>query len=104
MVKTKRELGCTYDLAFEDGHDVFFTHHEQLLAIDLDLGAGILTEQHTVADFYIHGSHCTAFKDFAVAHCHHFTPDGLLSGGIRDNDATSRAAFFFDATDDDDTK
>src|SRR6185437_9380779 len=32
--------------AFKDGDQVVFAHDEQFLAIDLDLGAGVLAEQH----------------------------------------------------------
>src|SRR5882724_10826081 len=34
-------------------HDVALLHDEEILAIDLDLGAGPLAEQHLVADFHV---------------------------------------------------
>src|SRR5260370_17262866 len=38
----------------EDPHDVAFLHDEVLDAIDLDLGAGPLTEQDAVPDLPVH--------------------------------------------------
>src|SRR3954469_2755194 len=40
-----------------DGHDVFFAHHEQLVAVDLDGGARIFAEENLVADFHVDGAH-----------------------------------------------
>src|ERR1700709_1863425 len=34
------------DLGFDDAHDVFFAHHEQLFALDLDGLAGVLAEEN----------------------------------------------------------
>src|SRR6185503_14821599 len=37
-------------LSVHDGHDVFFAHHEDLVAFDANRGAGVLAEQDLVAD------------------------------------------------------
>src|SRR5438477_8390036 len=37
----------------EDAHDVAFLHDQEILAVDLDLGAGPLAEQHAVADLEV---------------------------------------------------
>ena len=37
----------------EDAHDVAFLHDQEILTVDLDLGAGPLAEQHAVADLHI---------------------------------------------------
>src|SRR5438094_9543027 len=37
----------------EDTHDVALLHDQQLLAVDLDLGAGPFAEQHAVADLEV---------------------------------------------------
>jgi hypothetical protein len=37
-------------LAFDHGHDVFFTHDHQLVAIHLHFGTAVLAEQNLVAD------------------------------------------------------
>jgi co-chaperonin GroES (HSP10) len=34
----------------DDAHDVVLAHHEELFAVQLHLGAGVLAEQHGVAD------------------------------------------------------
>src|SRR3954449_3730772 len=39
----------------EHAHDVRLLHDQQLLVVDLDLGAGPLAEQHPVADLDAHG-------------------------------------------------
>src|SRR5690242_3017524 len=41
-------------LLLDDGDEVFFAHDQQFLAVDLDLGARILAEQHDVADLDRH--------------------------------------------------
>jgi hypothetical protein len=41
--------------ALDDAHDVAFLHDQQLLAVDLDLGAGPLAEQHAVAGLDVEG-------------------------------------------------
>ena len=40
-------------LFLDDAEDFFLSHNQKLLAVDLDLGAGILAEQHAVARLHI---------------------------------------------------
>src|SRR5256714_8523265 len=40
-----------------DGHDVFFAHHQQLVAVDLHGRAGVLAEEHLVADLDVDGAY-----------------------------------------------
>jgi hypothetical protein len=40
-------------LAFHNGHDVFFAHDYQLVAIHLHFGTAVLTEQNLVADLEV---------------------------------------------------
>src|SRR5512137_1830302 len=37
----------------DDAHDVAFLHDQQVVAVDLDLGAGPLAEQHAVPGPYV---------------------------------------------------
>jgi hypothetical protein len=46
---------CSGRLSVHDGHDVFFAHHEQLVAVDLDGGARVLAEEDLVADLDVDG-------------------------------------------------
>src|SRR5881227_3726542 len=48
MVISSRTLSVCLDV--DDGHDVFFAKHQELVAIHLDGGAGILAEEDAVAD------------------------------------------------------
>src|SRR5690606_37398066 len=47
--------GCGFHLrlAFENAHDVALFHDQQLLAVDLDLGAGPLAEEHRIAGLHV---------------------------------------------------
>ena len=49
----------------DDTHDVFFAHHQDLLAGDLDLGPGILAEQDAVADLDVEGAAVAVVEDLA---------------------------------------
>src|ERR1700742_3578589 len=40
-------------LAFDHGHDVFFTHDHQIFTVDLHFGAAVFAEQDLVADLYV---------------------------------------------------
>ena len=54
-------------LTFDDAHDVFFAHHEQFFAFDLDGLAGIFAEQNLVADLHVQRTDFAVFADFAFA-------------------------------------
>src|SRR6267143_2107358 len=48
--------------AFDDAHDVFLAHHEQLVTLDLDGLAGVLPEQHSVAGLDIERDEIASLK------------------------------------------
>src|SRR3569623_1919643 len=79
-------------LTFEHGHDVVFAHHQQLLAVDLHLGAGIFSVQPLVAAFHVQGTHLDVVDDLAV--------DQLLGSAIGNHDAARGLTLFFQAADD----
>src|SRR6476661_1774285 len=54
-------------LLLDDAHDVFFAHHQQLLAFDLDGLAGVLAEEHAVADFDVERQDLAVIGFFAFA-------------------------------------
>ena len=82
-------------------HDVFFAHHQQLLAVDLDGLAGVLAEEHLVTDLDGQRTGLAVITDLAVADGQHFTLVGLLGGVFRQHDAGSGLALVVEALDDD---
>src|SRR5689334_6595982 len=78
-----------------DGHDVFFAHHEQLFAVDLDGAAGVLAEEDLVADFHVDRKELAVFIFLARADGEDLALVGLLGGGVGDDDAGSSLALFF---------
>src|SRR3989441_3768179 len=73
--------------ALDHAEDVLLAHDQMLFAVDLDLGAGVLAEQHGVAGLDVERDHLPVLADLSL-------PDGddlpllrLLLGGIGDDDA-----------------
>src|ERR1700682_1655988 len=85
----------------EDAHDVAFLHDQQLLAIELDLGAGPLAEQHAVADLEVDRDQLASFVAATRADGGDFALRGLFLGTIRNDDAASGFVFGIDALDHD---
>ena len=85
---------------FDDAHDVFFAHHEQFFAFDLDGLTGILAEEHLVADLQIDGTDLAVFQHFAIADADDLALIGLLGGRVRNDDAGCSPALFLQPLDD----
>src|SRR3984957_11489085 len=85
----------------DNAHDVGLLHDEELLAVDLDLGAAPLAKQDPIAGLEIEGNELAAFVSGAGAHGDDFALLRLLLSGVRNDDATLRLFLAFDATDDD---
>src|SRR6201988_2431697 len=62
----------------DHAHDVGLLHDQELLAVDLDLGARPLAEQHAVADLDVDRNELAGFIAAARAHRHHFALRRLL--------------------------
>jgi hypothetical protein len=62
---------------------------QQLLAVDVDLGAGPFAEQHRVVNFHIHRCQ-PAFIPRAGTYCDHCALLGLFLCRVGDDDAASR--------------
>src|ERR1700678_4167311 len=73
----------------ENAHDVALLHDQQLLAVELDLGAGPFAEQHAVADLEVDRDQLAGFVAATRADCRDFALRGLLLGAVRDDDAAS---------------
>src|SRR5215475_3586655 len=86
---------------FEHAHDVAFLHDQEVLAVDLDLGARPLAEQHAVADLDVDRNQLAALVAAAGANGDDFTLGGLFLGRVGNDDAASGLLFCVDALDHD---
>src|SRR5690348_5045372 len=73
-------------LALDDAHDVAFLHDDQLFAVELDLGAGPLAEQHPVARLDVERMELAILTPRAGAYGDNLALLGLLLGGVWDDD------------------
>src|SRR6202048_111883 len=85
----------------ENAHDVALLHDYQFLAIELDLGAGPLAEQHAVADLEIDRNQLAGLVAATGAHGGDFALRGLFLGAVRNDDAASGLLFGVDTLDHD---
>src|SRR5262245_15101864 len=85
----------------ENAHDVALLHDQQLLAVDLDLGARPLAEQHAVADLDVDRDQLAALVAAAGADGDHFALGGLFLGGVGNDDAACGLLFAVDPLDHD---
>src|SRR5579883_3282778 len=70
-----------------DAHDVGLLHDEEILALDLHLGARPLSEQHAIADLDVERLELARLVTAAGPDGHHLALHGLLLGRIRNDDA-----------------
>src|SRR6058998_2455093 len=84
----------------DDAEDVLLAEDQVLLAVELDLGTGVLAEQHPVAGLHVEGQHLPVLL-LARADRHHLPLLRLLLGRIGDDDAASALLLLLlDAPDD----
>src|SRR6516165_868871 len=88
------------DLLVEHAHDVGLLHDQELLAVDLDLGARPFAEQHAIADPHVDGDQLAGIIAAARANGDDLALGRLLLGGVRDDDAAGRLFLGIDALDD----
>jgi hypothetical protein len=62
------------------------THDQQLFAIELNLAAGILSEEDPVADLNVKGHNLAVFEALALPDCSHFAFLRLLFRRIGDDE------------------
>ena len=87
-------------LAFDDAHDVGLLHDEELLAVDLDLGARPLAEQDAVAGLDVERDELAGFVAGARADGDDLAFLRLLLGGVGNDDAAGGLLFGLDAAND----
>src|SRR6187551_3366426 len=93
-------VGLARELLLDDRHDVFLTHDEVFLAIDLHFGAAVLAEEDVVADLDVERADVAAFEDLALADGNDLAADRLLGRRVRDHDAARRLRFRVETLDD----
>src|ERR1700719_799705 len=71
----------------DHAHDVGLLHDQELLAVELDLGAGPFAEQHAVADLDVDRDQLAGLVAAARADCRDFALRGLFLGGVGNDDA-----------------
>src|SRR6476661_7978012 len=81
-------------------HNVALFHDEVLNAIDFDLGARPLAEQHAVADLDVDGDELAALVAAAGSNGDDLALLRLLLGGVGNDDATSGLRLGIDSLDD----
>ena len=85
----------------DDAEDFFLAHDEVLLAVDLDLLAGVLAEQDGVAFLDVERRDLAVLLDLALADGDDLALLRLFLGGVGDDDAADLLFAFFDALHDD---
>src|SRR4029079_7297438 len=85
---------------FNDAHDVGLLHDQEILAVDLDLGARPLAEQHAVADLEVDRDQLAGLVAPAGADGDDLALRGLLLGGVGNDDAALGFFVGFNALDD----
>src|SRR5471030_1981499 len=84
---------------FDDSHDVGLLHDQEILAIELDLGAGPLAEQDAVALLDVERNERALLVAGARADGDDLAFHRLFLGGVRNDDAALGLALFLDALD-----
>src|SRR5262245_34867008 len=85
----------------EHAHDVALFHDQVFDAVDLDLGAGPLAEQHPVAGLDVDRDQLAGLVAAARTHRDDLALGRLLLGGVGDDDAAGGLLLGIDALDDD---
>src|ERR1043166_6511247 len=87
--------------ALNPPHDVVFLHDQQVLPVDLDLGAGPFAEQDLIAGFDVDSHQLAGLVALAGAHRQYFALLRFFLGRIGNDDAAGRLLFGIDAADHD---
>src|SRR3954451_16296356 len=82
--KGERLLGTVAD----DGEDLVFAQNHEVVAVDLDLTAGVLAHENLVALFDVHGRALAFIVELAGTDGDHFGLLRLLLGGVGNDDST----------------
>src|SRR5882762_503233 len=86
---------------FDDPHDVGLLHDQEIVAIELDLGAGPLAEQDAIAFLDVERNQRALFIPGAWSDGDDLAFHRLFLGGVGNDDAALGLAFFLDTLDHD---
>src|SRR5581483_22293 len=89
--------GLFFGRAGQDAEDFFFTHDDEVFAVQLNLGAAVLTEQNAVAFLHIEWADFSVLTDLAFSNRNHFSLLRLLFRTIRNDDSAAGGFAFFHA-------
>src|SRR3954468_16423621 len=81
----------------DDAEDVFLAHDQELVADDLDLGAGVGAEEHRVADLDRERRALAVIQELAFADGDDLAFLGLLLRALGEQDSAGGALLGFDA-------
>src|SRR4051812_45081619 len=85
----------------EHREEVVLAHDQVLFAVDLDLGAAVLAEQHAVAGLDLERDDLAVLVALACADGDHLGLDRLLLRGVGDEQATGGLGLLFETLDQD---
>src|SRR5215203_1392803 len=81
----------------DDGKDLVLAQDDVVVALDLDLAAGVLAHEDPVALLDVNGSALALVGELAGTDGDHLGLLRLLFGGIRNDDATPNLLLLLDA-------
>src|ERR1700704_2745422 len=87
-------------LLLDDSEEVFFAHHQQFVAVDLDGLAAVFAEQDAIAHLDVQGDEIALVIALARADGQDFTLVRLLGGVVGNDDARGGLGFLLQALDD----
>src|SRR5438874_3455833 len=97
MIRGRRERGPPLG---EHGQDFVLAQDEDVLAVEGDVGARVLSEEDLVSHLHVEGDLGAVVEDLAVAGGEHFALLRLLLGRVGDDDPSARGLLLLDAADD----
>src|ERR1700755_3200544 len=83
--------------ATDDAENLVLAHDEQLLAVDLDFGATVLAEEHSVSGLHVQRLTLAVLPVLAVADGDDLAFLRLLFSRVGDDDASAHLLALFDA-------
>src|SRR5690349_6346873 len=91
---------CLEPLAVDNAQNFLFAHDQVFLAMELDLLAGVLAEEHRVAFLDVERRDLAVLLDLALADSDDLALLWLFLGGVRDDDPADLLLALFDPLND----
>src|SRR6266568_3808645 len=84
----------------QNSEDLVLAHDHVLVAIQLDVAAGIFAEEDAISDFDVEWNQLPVFQTLALPYGDYFAFLGLLFGGVGDDDTAPNRFLLLDPFDD----